>query len=304
MEHGRYSKQLTCAYLYPISKYGYPPNVEQTISYITEMAGMGFSSIELEGIGAENIRYLHRHSSSIREAVDKSGCVVPVYCVVLPQLSSPDQALQQQSLELFRLGCQTAQQLGASGVLDNGPLLPLEYPKNAPILRHYSADQLRLPTGFNWDQYWTNLVSTYQEACAIAASYNLAYHMHPCEGSLITGTDSFLYFHQAVQRINLFFNLDTANQFYRKDDLALCITRLAGKISYIHVSDNGGQRVEHLVPGDGKIWWSGFFEALRETQFSGQLAIDVGGAESGINDIDEAYHRSADWLTQQIATYL
>lgn len=307
MNHFRYSDQLTCAYLYPISKYGYPPDPKRTREYIEEMIQLGFASIELEGIGFENIAYLHRHRSAIAAAVQELQSSVPVYCVVLPQLGSANPAQQSQSLEFFEMGCETAKSLGAGGVLDNGPLIPLEYPANLPVMRHYTEEELNtpgLPAGFNWKVYEENLIDTYRKACTIAAKYELDYHLHPCEGSLITNTDSFLHFANAVDCDNLLFNLDTANQFYRKDNLALSVLRLAQKIKYIHISDNTGARVEHLVPGDGRIHWKHFFEALQQVGFSGQLAIDVGGDESGIKDIDEAYRRSATWLEKQVQQYL
>ena len=41
-----------------------------------------------------------------------------------------------------------------------------------------------------------------------------------------------------------------------------------------------------------------FLEALDVTGFSGEIGIDVGGAESNIGDIDLAYDQSARWLTK------
>ena len=307
MTHFRYSDQITCAYLYPISKYGYPPDPKQTKHYIAEMVGLGFKSIELEGIGFGNIEYLHSKRDELADAIKDLNCVVPVYCVVLPQLGAADPVQQAQCLEFFEMGCETAKALGANGVLDNGPLLPLEYPANLPVMRHYTEEELKtpgLPEGFNWLRYEENLIDTYRKACTIAAKYQLDYHLHPCEGSLITSTDSVVYFSEAVNCENLLFNLDTANQFYRKDNLALSVHRLAHKIKYIHISDNSGTRMEHLVPGEGRIHWKHFFEALQQVGFKGHLAIDVGGEETGIKDLNEAYHRSAEWLEEKISQYL
>lgn len=303
---GLFSRQVTCAYLYPITLYGYPPDIRDTVKHIEEMAGMGFRSIELEGIGPSNIQYLHQHHEAIGEALTKYNCSLPVLCLVLPQLGAADTNRQAESLEWFEMGCEVAKKLGANGVLDNGPLLPLEYPADAPILRHYSEELLNnlgLPAGFVWEDYHASLVDTFRKACHIAAKYQLLYHLHPCEGSLITGADSFLHFAGAVNCSNLFFNMDTANQFYFRDNLPLSVLRLAGKISYIHISDNTGSKVEHLVPGDGNIYWNSFFEALQSVNFKGDFGIDVGGAESGIRDMKTAYLRSAAWLQENIEKY-
>ncbi len=303
---GPYTRQITCAYLYPITLYGYPPDIQDTVKHIEEMAAMGFRSIELEGIGPSNIQYLYQHQEKIGEALARYDCSLPVLCLVLPQLGAADSARRNESLEWFEMGCEVAKKLGAAGVLDNGPLLPLEYPDNAPILRHYSEDLLNnlgLPAGFIWNDYQTSLVDTFRKACNIAAKYQLIYHLHPCEGSLITSADSFLNFADAVNSSNLFFNMDTANQFYFRDNLPLSVLRVAEKISYIHISDNSGSRVEHLVPGDGNIYWNSFFEALRAVNFKGNFGIDVGGAETGIRDMEIAYLRTAKWLQENINEY-
>jgi sugar phosphate isomerase/epimerase len=79
--------------------------------------------------------------------------------------------------------------------------------------------------------------------------------------------------------------------------------RVAERVSYIHISDNGGNKVEHLVPGEGNIYWDSFFEALRAVNFKGDFGIDVGGAESGIKNMNEAYLQSAEWLEGNIKKY-
>lgn len=298
--------QITCAYLYPITLYGYPPDIRQTVQHIREMAAMGFSSIELEGIGAGNIAWLYHHQDEVKEALEKYNCDLPVLCLVLPQLGSPDAARRRKSLELFEMGCKVAAKLGASGVLDNGPLLPFEYPADAPVQRHYTDEllnQLQLPTGFEWNAFREELNSTFRKACDIAAAHQLVYHLHPCEGSMITTADSFLNFSREVNRENLFFNMDTANQFYFRDNLPFSVLRLAEKISYIHISDNRGSKVEHLATGDGEIPWGSFFAALKTVGFKGNFGIDVGGAETGIGDLRDAYLRSAAWLQEQLEKY-
>lgn len=306
MNNHCYTEKITCAYLHTISKYGYPPDISKTTAHIKEMAALGFSSIELEGIGKANIEYLYTHKSEIAETLAAYKCTLPVLCIVLPDLGSIDPAKHCEALELFEMGCEIATCLGAPAVLDNGPLINFGRQENGPIKRHYSQEYLMrsgVNKSFEWSDYWRDLVFTYQQACRIAAKYNLAYHMHPCDGSLITTTDSFINFANAVNCPNLLFNLDTANQYYFKDNLTLSLLRLADRINYIHISDNKGYRVEHLVPGDGYIDWELFFSTLQKINYKGHFAIDVGGDETGIANIDEAYKRTAIWLQEQINNY-
>ncbi len=90
--------------------------------------------------------------------------------------------------------------------------------------------------------------------------------------------------------------MDTANQFFLKDNLLLSLQRLEGHIDYIHVSDNRGFRVEHLVPGDGNIPWESFFETLDRVNYKGLWGIDIGGAESDVTDYNSAYRTTAGWI--------
>ncbi|SEI46001.1 Sugar phosphate isomerase/epimerase [Dyadobacter koreensis] len=305
---GTGSMEISCAYLYIISKYGYPPPVEDTVAHIREIAQLGFASLELEAIGKSNIEYLFENRKAVKDALAEYGCSVPVLCVVLPRLGADLPASERaECLELFEIGCQTAHFLGAEGVLDNGPLLPLKYPSDMPVMRHYSGLQmagLHLPFSLDWNSYWNKLAKTYGSACGIAAKYGLDYHLHPCEGSLTATTDSFLLFSQAVNAPNLKFNLDTSNQFLVSDSLALSLVRLRDKISYIHISDNSGLKTEHLPPGKGNIDWDLFFAVLREINYKGRIAIDVGGAETGIENMEDAYRETASWLNKKIEYYL
>ncbi|MEM7654593.1 MAG: sugar phosphate isomerase/epimerase family protein [Bacteroidota bacterium] len=297
-----FPSHIVCCYLYPISRYGYPPQAQDSLQHIREMKALGFTSIELEGIRADHLAAMYALRHEIHTAIGQDGLTVPYFCVVLPGLSSPNQAERILNLKRFEQGCEIAALLGAKGVLDNAPLPPYKFPADIPVVRHYDSAALMrasIQVELSWDTYWDQLVGTYQEACEIAAGFGLTYQMHPCEGVLAATTDAFLYFADAVNRDNLRFNLDTANQYFLRDNLRLSLLRLKDRLDYLHISDNRGHRVEHLVPGQGTIDFEGFFETLREIGFRGHLGVDVGGAESDIGDLDQAYQTTAAWLSKQ-----
>jgi len=294
---------ITCCYLYIITKYGYPPPAENTLRYILEMNELGFKSIELEGIRKEHLLQVFEQRFKIKQTLIETDLQVPYFCAVLPGLSSSDKEERKQNLELFKTGCEIANLIGSKGILDNAPLPPYQFPSDIPVVRHYSEEVLtsaRLPKSLKWDQYWKDMVQSYQQACDIAGEYGLSYQMHPCLGVMSASTDAFLYFAQAVNRSNLRFNMDTANQFFAKDNLMLSLIRLAGYIDYIHISDNRGHKVEHLPLEEGNIKWASFFDTLESINFNGHLGVDVGGAETGIEDIDNAYRMSAAWLQERM----
>ena len=69
---------------------------------------------------------------------------------------------------------------------------------------------------------------------------------------------------------------------------------------YIHVSDNPGDRVEHLEPGKGAINWDVFFETIDRVGYEGHFGVDIGGHESRVDDLDQAYRTGAHWLEERI----
>ena len=296
-------ERITCCYLHTITKYGYPPAAKGTLEYLDEYKSMGFQSVELEGIRKDHLLEVYEMRDSIKQKVKELELNVPYFCVVLPGLSSADEEEREQNLELFNKGCEIASGLGSKGVLDNAPLPPYRFPEDIPVVRHYHEDVIlsaKFPDNLNWNNYWEQLTSTYRRACDIAAVFGLTYQMHPALGVLASTTDAFLYFHDAIGRDNLRFNFDTANQYFLKDNLQLSLRRLADYIDYIHISDNRGSRVEHLAIGDGEIRWDDFFETVDMIGFKGHFGIDIGGAESGVENLDDAYVKAAEFITQKL----
>ena len=296
-----FHQDIVACYLYSITKHGYPPEAGNTLNHLDELRELGYGSIELEGLRKSHLEGVYALREQIRTKAEKLHLNIPVFCIVLPGLCSADPAERAQNLSLFELGCETAQSLGAVAVLDNAPIPPWKFPEGIPVTRHYNEEVLAaatLPSDLNWDKYWDGLVETFRQACDIAAGKNLDYHLHPCHGALVNSTDAFLLFAEAVKRDNLLFNLDTANQFFLKDNLFLSLIRLKDHIKYIHLSDNRGMKVEHLSIGDGEIPWEPFFETLDRINYRGMFGIDVGGAESDITDLDAAYRHSAQQLTE------
>jgi sugar phosphate isomerase/epimerase len=299
----KFDKSLVCCYLYPITKYGYPPEAENTLAYIEEMSDLGFTSIELEGIREQHLLKVYNMRHEIKNKLSDNKLNVPYFCAVLPGLSSANASEREKNLVLFEKGCEVAQLIGAKGILDNAPLPPYQFPKDIPVVRHYEEKVLQsaqFPQHLNWDLYWDQLTDTIRTACQIAASKGLTYQMHPCLGVLSATTDAYLYFADAVKADNLRFNLDTANQFVVKDNLSLSLLRLKDRIDYIHISDNRGLKVEHLPIGEGEIHWDSFFETIEKINYKGHFGLDIGGDESNVSNLDLAYITSANFIEDKI----
>ena len=58
-------------------------------------------------------------------------------------------------------------------------------------------------------------------------------------------------------------------------DVRSAIRESAPRLIHVHASDNNGDQDDHLVPGRGGIPWTGVFETLRETGFSGPFTVEL-----------------------------
>lgn len=294
--------KIICCYLYPITKYGYPPLAENTLDYLDEMHSLGFSSVELEGIRDDHLNKVYEMRFDIKMKFEELNLSMPYFCAVLPGLSSIDEKERNRNLALFEKGCEIALFLGSKGILDNGPLPPFKFPNEIPVVRHYDEDSLRfafLPKDFSWNKFWDQLVETYKTLCEIAAKYNLEYQIHPAVGVLASSTDGFLCLANSVKKDNLRFNFDTANLFVIKENLILSYLKVKDYVNYIHISDNRGLKVEHLEIGNGNINWEKFFDVIDKNNFNGYFGVDIGGAESGVKKLNVAYIAAAKFLEEK-----
>ena len=151
-----YAKTTVCCYLYPITKYGYPPPAENTINYLEEMHDLGFQSVELEGIRENHLKGVYENRAEILNKMKELDIKVPYFCVVLPGLAAGDKKEREKKLKLFEMGCEMAHFIGSKGVLDNAPLPPYQFPDDIPVTRHYgpkALSQAFLPHNLNWKNY-------------------------------------------------------------------------------------------------------------------------------------------------------
>ncbi len=287
--------QIICAFLYIITKHGYPPPASKSLHYLSEMKNLGFKCIELEGIREDHLMEVYRLRHEIREELLRLEMTMPVYCTVLPGLSSQDPGIRTKQLELFRYGCITAETLGATYVLDNCPIAPFIFPADIPVVRHYDDQVLAdavLPPSFDWISFEKSLIAQFQQVCDIAADHGLTYLLHPAVGTVSATPEAFLSFHQKVNRKNLGYNFDTANLIALRQNLSLAFQQLKAHIPYIHISDTKLNHHQHLALDHGEINWPLFFSELKAVHYQGYIGIDIGGGESKVSNLDQAYREA------------
>jgi len=289
--------KISCCWLFAISKYGYPPSLADTHRALEEMETLGFKHVELEGVGEENLRTVYDARDDLKKRCEDLGLAVVNFCPVLPDLVHPEKARRIHALDLFKLGVETASFFGCEMVQTISATPPLTFVGNAPYkdgLTYGQRYQVKVDPAFRWDDVWGWLTDSIGACADEADRAGLRLCMEPRVGEIISNTDALLRLLEAVDSDNFGAVLDTGHLNAQKEILPLSVEKLAGRIHYVHASDNDGQTNQHLPPGKGTVDWEGVLLALKKHEFSGYVAVDVGN----IPNLDAAYTESKSFLEE------
>jgi sugar phosphate isomerase/epimerase len=91
----------------------------------------------------------------------------------------------------------------------------------------------------------------------------------------------------AITSMDVGICLDTGHAFL-SGDLDTVIHKLSGHLWMVHASDNHGERDDHLAPGRGRIYWRSVIDKLAQTQFAGDIIIEMAADASGNVDLAAA----------------
>jgi sugar phosphate isomerase/epimerase len=291
---------ISCCWLYAISKYGYPPSLPDTHRALGDMAALGFTCVELEGVGEENLRAVHGERRALKQRCDDLGLRVVNFCPVLPELVHPEKARRVHALELFKVAVETATFFGCETIQTDSYTPPLEFVGDAPYREAISFGkrfQVKVDPAFRWNDLWGWLTDSIGACADEAGRADLKFCLEPRVGEIISNTDALLRLMDAVDNDDFGAVLDTGHQHAQKEILPLSVEKLGGRVHYLHVSDNDGQTNQHLALGRGTVDWDGVFMALRKHNFSGYVAVDVGR----VPDLDDQVRESKAFLEQLAA---
>jgi len=65
--------KISCCWLYAISKYGYPPSLEDTKKVLGEMKDLGFKYVELEGVRNEGMKMIYDNREELLSLCSSLG---------------------------------------------------------------------------------------------------------------------------------------------------------------------------------------------------------------------------------------
>jgi sugar phosphate isomerase/epimerase len=259
------------------------------------MAALGFTGVELEGVGEDNLRAVTGARQELKARCDGLGLTVVNFCPVLPDLVHPEKARRVDALDLFKLGVEAASFFGCESVQTISSTPALTFVGETPYkdgVAYGHRYQVKVDPDFRWDALWGWLTDS-MGACADEADRaGLKLCLEPRVGEIISNTDALLRLMDAVDSDNFGAVLDTGHLNAQKEILPLSVEKLGRRVHYVHASDNDGQTNQHLAPGKGTVDWDGVFVALKKHGFSGYVAVDVGG----IPDVDAEYKQSKAFL--------
>lgn len=289
--------KINMCWLYAISKYGYPPSIEDTLKVIDEIADLGFTYMEMEGVREENMKAVWDARKRIKDKAKERGLKLMNFCPILPSLVSMDKREREKGFELYKIGLDLAEYFETELVQIDSFTPPLKFKGEAPYKEaiNFGLDlKIEIDPEFSWDDQWKVLVDSFTRAAEMAKERGKKLCVEPRVGEMIANTDSALRLLDHVDSDNLGIVLDTGHLHAQKEILPLSVEKLGKKIYYLHVSDNDGKINKHLGLGKGNIDWEGVFLALKKHGFDGYVGLDIGNVE----DLDREVIESKKFLEE------
>lgn len=271
--------KISATYAYTIGCFGYPTTHEKVILAIKELSSMGYQAVELEGLGIEHMREVHKTRKELKDVCDDLGVRVHNFCAVDPALVSINKAQRRKAMEVAKVGAEVAAFFGADTLHLASYAPPLEFQKVPyEIGKKYTFDlnyHVTVPRGFDYRRVWDALVESSQQIADIALPHKLGVIMEPRVGEVICSSDSMLRLLDDVNRPNFYANFDVAHFQAQKEYIVLALEKLKGRYANIHIADNDARTIEHLALGKGIVDWDEFFRVLKTHKFKGYLGVDI-----------------------------
>ena len=296
---------VNLAWLYAITKYGYPPSLDQIFKAFEDAARLGFKYIEVEAYKEHNLDEIEENKKAILEKGESLGLKIVNFAGIFPEILSPDDSVRAKGLKMMERSAKLANYFGSSLLQTDTFTPPVKFVGTAP----YSGAvvfgvkyQVEIDPSFSWRKFWNMLVNVYREIARIADDHGLKFVLEPRIGETISNSDAMLRLLDEVNMDNFGAVLDTGHLHAAKELIPLSIEKLGEKIMYVHVSDNDGRDNWHLAPGEGTIDWDGVFKGLKKFGFNGPIAIDVGGKDI-LDQLDEKVLKAKEFVEKAVEKY-
>jgi sugar phosphate isomerase/epimerase len=294
--------KISCCWLYAITKYGYPPSIDNTFKVLGEMKKLGFENVELEGVRRENLLAVYGRRHELKQFADGEGLKIINFCPILPGSVSLEKKEREESWGLFQRGIEIANLFGCATIQGDSFTPPLRFRGDSPYKesigfgKHFAVE---IDPAFEWPRLWDAMAESFSRLTREAKKAGLRFCVEPRVGELLSNTDAILRMMDAVGDENFGAVLDTAHLNAQKEILPLSVEKLGKRIFYVHAADNDGRTNDHLAPGRGTVDWEGVLKGLKKHNFPGYIAVDVGM----VPDLDAQYREAAAFLKNLAAKY-
>jgi len=298
--------RICLAWLYAITKYGYPTPVDRMLNAFEDAARLGFRYVEVEAVGERNLREVEERRGELRAKLSELGLDLVNFAGIFREIVSPDSSEREKGLVMLERAAELAAYFGAEMLQTDTFTPPLEFVGARP----YSSAvvfgeryRVRVDPAFSWRKFWFTLVEAMRRASRIAAARGLKFIIEPRIGETVSNSDAMLRLIDEVGEDNFGAVLDVGHLHAAKELIPLSVEKLGGRIFYVHASDNDGRDNYHWAPGRGTVDWEGVFEALKKHGFRGPIAVDVGGPDIAAR-LDEEVAAAREFLERMAAKYL
>ncbi len=133
--------------------------------------------------------------------------------------------------------------------------------------------------GQDLERGWAQLRQSIVELLDYAAGTDLVLLIEPAhkfESTLILTVKDALRMIEEIDSTRLGILLDTGHAHVNGEDLTELVHSLKQVPFHIHIDDNHGDSDAHLIPGEGKIDFGPFVQALKEIGYQGFVAAELG----------------------------
>src|SRR5690242_14683417 len=155
---------ISCCWLYAITKYGYPPSLPDTFKVLGEMRALGFDAVELEGVRRENLLEVYAQRSELKKFCDGEGLRVINFCPVMPGTVSLERKERAESWGLFKYAIEIANYFEAETIQGDSFTPPLKFRGDAPYqqsITYGKSFKVEIDPTFEWQSQWEAMVESF-----------------------------------------------------------------------------------------------------------------------------------------------
>ena len=290
--------KLAVAYLYTITRYGYPPHADRRSRGHAALPRLGFRNIELEGPFREHLLAVHKD----RRQRPAPAMIGPAHLQFLSGRAGMfphGPADPAGGLRPVCPGVECAVEFGCETLHIATFHPPVKFRGQSPYtgtMNYATRYEVDVDPAFRFADYWKVVVETVRRSAEMAHAAGMKLIVEPRVGEVICHTDSLLRLIDWVDHPACNANLDLAHLHAQKELLPIAVEKLAVgspgstprtmTVARTFICLRARVRSISRAPSG----------ALCKHGYDGYVGIDVGGA--GIADMDAALVESRRYLQQ------